>query len=134
MPTMLVVDDDAAWRALYRLELGETFEIVEATDGAHALALLADLRPDVILVDLRMPRMDGPTFLKELDRRWAGAPVVIASAMLPEDGRTPISGARLASKSPDLREVRDAIREVAPQCFRRPPAAPGSADEPRWLD
>jgi CheY-like chemotaxis protein len=135
---MLVVDDDPAWRALYRMEFEGAFEIREATDGAEALSLVPRLRPDIIVVDLRMPRMDGPTFLKELHRQGVGAKVVIASAMLPEDGRAPIPGARLAPKTPDLREVREAVKDLVPGCFGRPasPSSPPSQplNQPRWLD
>jgi CheY-like chemotaxis protein len=59
---MLVVDDDPAWRALYRMAFEDRFEIFEATDGQQGLSVLDSVSPNVILLDLRMPRMDGLDF------------------------------------------------------------------------
>ncbi len=57
---VLVVDDDQALRALFRLMLErERFVVHDASDGLEALEKLATLEPDVILMDVRMPNMDG---------------------------------------------------------------------------
>ena len=69
MPRILLVDDDPAWRKLYRMALERQFELFEATDGYQALSVLGAVRPDVIVLDLRMPRMDGMDFLRRLSRR-----------------------------------------------------------------
>jgi len=57
MARMLVVDDDPAWRALYRMAFEGQFEIFEATDGQQGLAVFDAVKPDVIVLDLRMPKM-----------------------------------------------------------------------------
>ena len=67
----LVVDDSRAMRAiLTRLMTGFGFDVVQAGDGAEALALLdGGLMPDVALVDWNMPVMDGLTFIKSCRAR-----------------------------------------------------------------
>ena len=59
MTKMLLIDDDPAWRALYRMGFEGDFEVFEAVDGLDALAALDRVRPDVIVLDLRMPHLDG---------------------------------------------------------------------------
>jgi two-component system chemotaxis response regulator CheY len=67
MKTCLVVDDSSVIRKVARRILeGMQFEILEAEDGEKALAMCRDMLPDVVLLDLNMPRMDGMTFLKEM--------------------------------------------------------------------
>lgn len=63
---VLIVEDEAILREAYRsvLEL-EGFTVSEATDGRDALAKLPSFDPDIILLDILMPEMDGPTFLKK---------------------------------------------------------------------
>jgi DNA-binding response OmpR family regulator len=58
--TVLVVDDHAPLRTLCRINLeGADFRVLEATDGDEALALVKADRPDVILLDIMMPRVSG---------------------------------------------------------------------------
>src|SRR2546425_9447370 len=60
-PRILVVDDDQGFREMLRDFLADDgFDIIgEAPDGAEAFSLAQQLHPDVVLMDLRMPRMDG---------------------------------------------------------------------------
>ena len=72
---ILVVDDHAVVREGLRAFLGlqEGFEIVgEAADGEEAIDQAARLEPDVILMDLVMPKLDGVSAMRELRRSWAG--------------------------------------------------------------
>jgi CheY-like chemotaxis protein len=60
MPTVLIVDDHRVFRSVARMALGERFTVVgEAGDGPEALALAATLRPEVVLVDVQLPGLDG---------------------------------------------------------------------------
>ena len=60
MPTLLIVDDHAAFRAIARAALSERFTVVgEAVDGAAAIALAQRLRPDIVLLDVQLPGLDG---------------------------------------------------------------------------
>lgn len=60
--TVLIVEDDAVDAEMFRRSLRQqdgSLDIRRAVDGAEAIELLRDLRPDLILMDIRMPRMDG---------------------------------------------------------------------------
>jgi CheY-like chemotaxis protein len=81
---VLVVDDDPAIRTLIQEALEDDgFEVLSAPDGRAALELVDGFAPDVILLDLNMPVMDGPTFAAAYARRapvaWL-APIVVVSA------------------------------------------------------
>lgn len=80
----LVVDDDAQNRdVLERYLRRRGHQVITAEHGRHALGLLAAARVDVILLDLRMPEMDGLETLKHLkaDPRWREIPVLVLSAI-----------------------------------------------------
>jgi DNA-binding NarL/FixJ family response regulator len=80
MQTVLVVDDHPSFRASARAMLeSEGYDVVgEAEDGASALAAIADLRPEVVLLDVQLPDMSGFELCASLERRnGAAKPVVI---------------------------------------------------------
>ena len=80
---ILVVDDEAETRELLRRGLEKNgWSIDEAENGLVALARLNDLVPDLILLDLVMPQMDGYDFLAELRQtgEWQSIPVVVVTA------------------------------------------------------
>jgi CheY-like chemotaxis protein len=113
---VLVVDDSAMMRRLVRetLALDAAFEVVgEAPDGVRALEALRDLAPDLTMLDIEMPELDGMGVL----RRWAleggGAVVIVSSAARPGSatavearrlGVAGIVGKPSGALSPDLRE------------------------------
>lgn len=68
MTRVLYVDDDADIRevAVFALELDDGFEVRSADSGLAALKLLAEWVPDIILLDVQMPELDGPTTLVRL--------------------------------------------------------------------
>lgn len=109
MMKMLVVDDDPAWRALYRMGFEGEFEVFEAVDGLDALAALDRVRPGVIVLDLRMPHLDGMGFLRQMDRRGWKVPVIVCSGTFTMDSLPAIPGVFPAPKSPDLRNVWSAL-------------------------
>lgn len=78
--TVLIVEDEPAIIRFLRPALeGEGFQIVEADRGSIALRVAATCKPDVILLDLGLPDMEGLEVLKGL-RRWTSAPVIVLSA------------------------------------------------------
>jgi DNA-binding NarL/FixJ family response regulator len=70
-PRVLLVDDQALVRAGFRLILERAgFDVAgEASDGLEAVALVGDLRPSVVLMDIRMPRMDGIEATRQIVRK-----------------------------------------------------------------
>jgi len=56
---VLVVDDAAMMRRWMEIKLGDTYEVSLAADGEEAVAMALLVRPDLILLDVEMPRMDG---------------------------------------------------------------------------
>lgn len=78
--TALVVDDDPAVLALLRTTLGtDSFRVLEARDGTTALRLAADYNPDLVLLDLGLPDLDGVEVCRRL-REWFAGPIVVLSA------------------------------------------------------
>ena len=92
---ILLVDDHAVVREGLRafLTLQEGFEIVgEAADGEEAVQRAAELEPDVILMDLVMPRLDGVSAMRELRRRGgraSKAKVIVLTSFLDDDRLLP---------------------------------------------
>jgi len=76
---VLVVDDDNTHRTLHRAILAKQFDVVTANSGADALSLCAQHAPDLILLDLEMPEMDGIATCKALRASYMG-PVLFATA------------------------------------------------------
>jgi PAS domain S-box-containing protein len=79
----LVVEDDADTRVwLRRMLREEGWTVLEAANGREALARLADVAPDIMLLDLIMPEMDGFELIEELrqDEVWRRLPVVVVTA------------------------------------------------------
>jgi PAS domain S-box-containing protein len=80
---VLIVEDDAdARRSLRGMLEKEEWRVIEASDGREALSLMP-LGPEIILLDLMMPRMDGFEFSRELGKhpRWARIPVVVLTGV-----------------------------------------------------
>jgi DNA-binding response OmpR family regulator len=87
---VLLVDDDPALRLLYRFNLEASgVDVVEAPDGETALRLLEDELPDVVLLDVMMPGLDGWTVAERLagDPRTRFLPVIFITARTDEDAR-----------------------------------------------
>jgi len=79
-PKILVVDDEVTIRNTTRLLLeAANYSVSVASDGAEALARMSDELPDVVLLDLVMPVMDGPTALKAIRETHGNIPVIIVT-------------------------------------------------------
>ena len=78
---ILVVDDEQNARAALRTILSEEgFDITEASDGEEGLKKLQEIEPDVVLADVRMPRMDGLTLLRKAKEAGSSAAFVMMTA------------------------------------------------------
>ena len=81
-PKIMIVDDDEDLHTLYRLYLqGESFQTLQAYNGKEALEIVAKDRPDLIVLDMIMPVMDGEEFFIKLrtEKKIKDIPVIIAS-------------------------------------------------------
>lgn len=83
-PTVLIVDDDLFVRRLLEDALSESglaLRVLEASDGEQALALATQERPEVVLLDLFMPRLSGLEVLAQLRSSVPESRVVVISSM-----------------------------------------------------
>ncbi|PSQ83333.1 MAG: Fis family transcriptional regulator [Bacteroidetes bacterium QH_2_63_10] len=80
MPTVLVVDDEASIRRTLREILEyEDFDVEEAVDGEEALAAIREHQYDLVLLDVKMPKMDGMDVLEDIAENETDLPVVMIS-------------------------------------------------------
>ena len=80
-PVVMVVDDEPRICQIFERVLGEEgYRVVTAASGEQALALAAEARPDLIVLDIVMPGMDGVATLRELRKRGHRAAVIMLTA------------------------------------------------------
>ncbi len=115
--TVMVIDDDAATRErMARVLRRDGWSVTHYPDGASAMEALEAVQPDLILVDLVMPVMDGHAFIRELrrDDRWRGTPVVVMTAEDVSDvsaaGLTPLTSDIIQKGSIPLTELVGRLR------------------------
>jgi DNA-binding response OmpR family regulator len=110
----LIVDDDPSIASVVQSVLqDEGFDVVPASDGMVALALLADEQFDVILLDLSMPRMDGRTFFRRLRSLPDPTPVLILSAHDALSARAELGADDALAKPFDLDVLVERTRRLA---------------------
>src|SRR5437870_2195447 len=85
--SVLIVDDDAALGRLVRMTLLNGYEVQTASNGLDALQQVDNLRPDVVVLDLEMPVMDGRALYRELRARGHHMPVLVLSAFGARSGQ-----------------------------------------------
>ena len=88
-PLVLVVDDEADLRSLASLQLGDGFDVIQAENGKSCVSLAKSELPDVILLDMMMPGMDGGQVLEQLSSSalTKDIPVIFLSALTGLDER-----------------------------------------------
>jgi DNA-binding response OmpR family regulator len=113
--TILMVDDKANMRAMVRDYLSEeNFRVLEAENGQQALAVARQEKPDLILLDIMMPKMDGYEFLQAF-RKEQSTPIILLTARLEETDK--VLGLELGAddyvtKPFGLRELEARIKAV----------------------
>jgi signal transduction histidine kinase len=83
-PTVVVVDDDAALRVLVRQSLEPAgFLVEEAADGEQGLAVIKKVSPDIVILDVMMPMLDGFALCRELrrDPRYTHLPIMMITGL-----------------------------------------------------
>jgi len=79
---ILIAEDDKFLAAAYKAKLSKAeFDVLIAYDGEEALLKVEEFNPDIILLDIMMPKKDGIVVLKELraNPKWQTVPIIIAS-------------------------------------------------------
>ena len=86
----LIIEDEAAIRRFLRASLPlHGYRILEAVTGAEGLHLAAAQRPDVVILDLGLPDMDGVDLIRQV-REWSEVPLIVLSALKDPAGYVPI--------------------------------------------
>ena len=115
---VVLADDEVDLRFMIRLQL-ERVEglavVAEAGDGQEALAAVDALRPDVVVLDLLMPRVSGYEAIAALQDRGGDVGIVAYSAVAGDFARAEMErmGVELVVKSGDVAPLADAIRRAA---------------------
>src|SRR5215475_12747019 len=118
---LLVVEDDPVMRDMLRRRLEkENWTVIEAENGRAALEQMTERQPDLILLDLMMPEMDGFQFLDEIRKRkdWHAIPVIVVTAKeLSAQDRQRLNGSvekilqkGAYSREELIRQVRDLVK------------------------
>jgi len=115
MYTVLFVDDNKNIRDFCRRELEqEGYRVLVAGDGEEALAALEQVLPDLVILDIRMPRMGGFEAIEQLLNQNSDIPVIFYTAHkddLDYDFRASLAEAYL-EKSEDLAELKSAVGQI----------------------
>lgn len=113
--SILVIDDDLAILATVSdILCDEGYQIQTATNGAEGLAALEQFNPDLILLDMRMPVLDGWGFATKLRERGVNIPIVVMTAT--QDARRwarEIGAAHVLAKPFDLMDLLNVVELAA---------------------
>ena len=117
--TVVVCDDVPELRELARTVLEETGDmkvVAEAGDGREAIELIERHQPDVVVLDLSMPEMDGLEAIPLIHQVAPATEIVVFSGF--EEGRVAdvalqLKASRYVRKGASLEELRDAVRDLA---------------------
>ncbi len=115
MKTILVVDDEKHVCLLYEEELkDEGYNVLTASNGQEALEIIKNQEPDLVLLDLKMPEMDGSEFLRHVRQFNTTLPIIISTAYgdyAQQDFSVWLSD-DYTVKNADLTELKAKVKEV----------------------
>jgi len=112
---VLVCDDEESIRLLLKEALADFWEVSTAADGRESLTLATTGRFDLMIVDIKMPFLNGVDLINRLKERGVGLPILVCSAYqhLGDDFLKPSSGvAGFFMKPIDLRELKAKVFEL----------------------
>lgn len=115
LATVLICDDEPSLRELIRVSLDGPYSFAEADDGEKSLEIARRLRPDVIILDMMMPRLSGLEVLSEIrgDRALAETPVIVLTAQPSTKEEALRSGADIVMVKPfEPAQITAAVEEV----------------------
>lgn len=127
-PTVLIVDDHSLWRYGIRMILEPAFEVVgEAADGIEAIKQALACQPDVVIMDISLPGLDGLAATRQIKQALPDTNVIVISAADDDDRiyasvSAGVSGYVLKDDSADI--LCEAVQSVASgQAYLPPPIA-----------
>ena len=115
LATVLICDDEPSLRELIRVSLEGPYSIAEANDGEESLQMVRALRPDVVILDMMMPRRSGLEVLTEIrgDEALANAAVIVLTAQPAAREEALREGADVVMVKPfEPTEISAAVEEV----------------------
>ena len=121
MKTILNVEDNEFNRKIVRHLLARTtYRLIEAGDGAEGVALAVDARPDLIIMDIQLPKLSGLDATRRLraDPATADIPIIVITsfALAGDDEKARDAGATAYLAKPySPRELLEVIRKLAPE-------------------
>jgi CheY-like chemotaxis protein len=115
---VMVVDDQEDMRFILGVILGDHADldlVAESAGGRDALASFEDSAPDVVVLDARMPLIDGYEMAQQMLARRPNVPIAILTASVDEEveARGRRAGARLVVSKADMAELPDVVRRLA---------------------
>ena len=136
--SVLVVDDEKMPREILRDSLPweelRVDRVEEAEDGAQALELARPHRPDIVISDVKMPRMNGLELAGAVREMYPDCQFIFLSGYTDKEylkGAIKLRAASYVEKPIDLEEVAAVLREVTAELEKRTPARPESGVLPR---
>jgi CheY-like chemotaxis protein len=130
--TLLCIDDQAAYLPARKAFLqSRGYEVFTAASGPEGLALLKQHRIDCVVLDYRMPVMDGAEVAREIRRTRPNLPIVMFSGF-PQEIPSPVRALvdALALKGTNLSALLDALDELLPRLALRPRPSTAVKDRP----
>jgi DNA-binding response OmpR family regulator len=115
LATVLICDDEPSLRELIRISLDGPYQFVEADDGEAALELARRVRPDVVILDMMMPRRSGLEVLSALrqEEELAETPVIVLTAQPATREQALEAGADVVMVKPfEPEQIAAAVEEV----------------------
>ncbi len=109
---ILLVDDEESIHILYREELEEQgYEVHSAMSGEEAMKVLTPLNPDLVILDIQMPGMNGIDVLRKIKERDPKLPVILSSAYQEfKQNLSSWASDDFIVKSADMRELIESVR------------------------
>jgi CheY-like chemotaxis protein len=118
---LVVEDDDLNRQSLAEVLEMEGFRVTVAANGAQAVAKLEAELPHLILLDMKMPVMNGWEFLAEIQRRpdWTAIPIIVESAVGEPEDPLPAGVAMSVTKPYEVDKLLESIRRLTGQVRQR---------------